>query len=85
MGGRGLHSFYRFPNGPPPPPPPPGRTSTFWNLRSASGRPLRLPACDWGALLNFVGSWTGDGVGEGWLSSCAAVGVPHGMVWVWVG
>ncbi|PSC69036.1 band 7 [Micractinium conductrix] len=57
-----------------------GRTSTFWNLRSASGRPLRLPACDWGALLNFVGSWTGDGCpSEQWLVKALPPGGPQNL------
>ena len=34
--------------------------STWWNIRSQDGRPVRLPDCDFGPQLNFVGAFTGN-------------------------
>ena len=38
------------------PTPPAGSNNTWWNIRASSGAALKLPACDFGALVNFVGS-----------------------------
>lgn len=45
-----------------------GRATTFWNVRSsAPARPLQLPPCgrDYGAMVNFVGSFKGGKVRSG--------------------
>lgn len=45
-----------------------GRGNTYWFLRSASGRPLYLPGCDFGPILNFVGPYNGFPCpGKGWM------------------
>ncbi|KAL4457386.1 hypothetical protein ABPG75_012251 [Micractinium tetrahymenae] len=45
-----------------------GRGNTYWLLRSASGRPLVLPSCDFGPILNFVGPYQGFPCpGKGWM------------------
>ena len=44
----------------------------YWGLRSASGRPLWLPGCDFGPFLNFIGNYAGAPVSwlAGWLDGC---------------
>ncbi|PSC69079.1 band 7 [Micractinium conductrix] len=45
-----------------------GRGNTFWRLHSASGRPLYLPGCDFGPILNFVGNYQGYKCpNKGWM------------------
>ena len=36
--------------------PPAAANNTWWNIRASSGAALKLPACNFGALVNFVGS-----------------------------
>lgn len=55
-----------------------GRATTFWNVRaSAPPHPLQLPPCgrDYGALVNFVGSFRGGKVRwqcRDWAASVSA-------------
>jgi hypothetical protein len=45
-----------------PPCSPTGLLNTYYNLRKRDGQPVRMPACSFGPLLNFVGKYTGGKV-----------------------
>ncbi|KAI3436416.1 hypothetical protein D9Q98_005833 [Chlorella vulgaris] len=62
-----------------------GLLNTYYNLRKRDGQPVRMPACSFGPLLNFVGRYTGGKCpSTAWYVAALPKGAPANLYWAQV-